>query len=683
MDSKLTGMTIIRYANIQRYANTFVFGLVATLIQTSFSMNAAAITIEEQRSNYIEAEKALHQGKLDQYKTLKKTLVNYPLYPHLELQELQNRLPELPIVEVHQFQNTYKNSLVEKQLLDDWLKTIAKQEKWKLYVQEFPTSGVQSSELQCHFHWAQYQSGLVNSALAATPNLWTVGQSQPKSCDPLFDVWRKNKGLTTDLAWKRFSLTMKKNNRTLARYLKRFLPKQKRMMADVYLNVHRAPKNMKQYPILKQKGELNKDIVLHALNRLARQDSKSAIEYKAYYSKFHFFSPEESKQLDKTLARSASFSYKEYAQALLDVADPEYKDKELSEWRLRVALKDLDWSRVYHLYGKIAPELQLKQKWRYWRARAVEQLQKSKSKESTIFSIDYQSEYQDIAKERGFYSFLAAELINDKHYLQHKSLDVSQQTILQVENHPGIRSALEFFAIKQYNNARREWRYASRNFTQPEHKAAASIARAWGWDNQSINSMIAGGLWDDMDLRFPTAFQEDIIKTAKSNNIDSSWVFAIARQESAFMFDARSPAGAIGLLQLMPGTAKQVARQNGISFRRKRDLINPQKNIKLGSAYLKQMLKRFDGNRVYATAAYNAGPNRVSRWLKERNGLPEDIWAETIPFSETRQYVQNVLTYAVIYGSHIGEYQSVLYRTLETHPMQITRAKTSIKFNNL
>ena len=659
---------------IQRFISKARYGFIALMCHASITSIASyantSPTLLEQRKIYQKAEQALLKGNIAEYKRLKPSLVSYPLYPHLELKSLQRRLKEGPVTEVHQFLNTYKNTLVANQLQEDWLKTIALQENWPVYLKEYPSTHKDNGEFRCYYHWAQYQTGKKKEALAATSELWAVGHSQPDACNPLFKVWREKHLLTTELAWKRFSLAMQKNNRTLARYLKRYLPKSKRQIADVYLNVHRAPQTLKNYQALKKDNPTSKAIVLHALQRLAGRNSKLAIELKAYYTKFHHFKAEESAALDKRLAISASQSYKEYAKSLLDVADPNYKDEKLLNWRLRVALKNKQWSEVEKIYARLPEQLREKPKWRYWRARSGEILNLQRQK-----PIDYSEEYREISKKRGFYSFLAAEIINDKHYLQHQSLDISSDTLLEVKQNPGIQSALEFFTLKRYSSARREWQYASRNFTPQQYKAAAIITREWGWHNQSINSMIAGGLWDDMDFRFPTAFREDIIGNAKRHGLDSSWVFAIARQESAFMFDARSPAGAMGLLQLMPSTAKQVARQQGISFRRKRDLINPQKNIRLGSAYLKQMLSRFEGNRVYATAAYNAGPNRVSRWLKERSGLPEDAWAETIPFSETRQYVQNVLTYAVIYGSHIGEYQSVLFRKLKTHPIQITRAK--------
>ena len=160
--------------------------------------------------------------------------------------------------------------------------------------------------------------------------------------------------------------------------------------------------------------------------------------------------------------------------------------------------------------------------------------------------------------------------------------------------------------------------------------------------------------WDDLDVRFPMAHRDTLVREAKVRGLHSSWVFAITRQESAFMDDARSGVGASGLMQLMPATAKETARKFSIPLASPQQVLNPDTNIQLGAAYLSQVHGQFNGNRVLASAAYNAGPGRVRQWLKGANHLGFDVWIESIPFDETRQYVQNVLSYSVIYGQKLN-----------------------------
>jgi len=161
--------------------------------------------------------------------------------------------------------------------------------------------------------------------------------------------------------------------------------------------------------------------------------------------------------------------------------------------------------------------------------------------------------------------------------------------------------------------------------------------------------------WDDVEIRFPIKHLKTIEKNAKKRDLTAPLVLALVRQESAFNTTATSPAGAMGLMQLMPATAKQAARHHNIAYRERSQLYQPKTNIAIASAYYSDLLKRFKGNRILASAAYNAGPHRVDQWLKRSAGqLPFDVWMEIIPYNETRAYVRNILMYSVIYSRKMG-----------------------------
>ena len=226
---------------------------------------------------------------------------------------------------------------------------------------------------------------------------------------------------------------------------------------------------------------------------------------------------------------------------------------------------------------------------------------------------------------------------------------------------PAIIRARELFFHGQRSDARREWLSATRELEPLQHLQAAQLVRQWGWYEQAIREAITARQWDDMLLRFPVAYSEQIYRAANKNNIDSTWILAVARQESAFTPDARSHAGAMGLMQLMPATAKETAKRAKVRYRGSQQLADPDLNIKLGSYYLASLGRRYEGHRVLATAAYNAGPHRVKRWLEKRKDLPSDIWIETIPFDETRNYVQNVLSFSVIYSDILGQPKRLLH----------------------
>ncbi len=291
-------------------------------------------------------------------------------------------------------------------------------------------------------------------------------------------------------------------------------------------------------------------------------------------------------------------------------------------------------------------------RWRYWQARSL-QLAQPNSRESLGL-------YQPVAGERDFYGFLSADRINAPYQLNHKPMAIDPRVMQKVRNTAGIRRALEFHARGQIGDGRREWYHVARLFSREELVAQARLGYEMEWYFPAIRSISMAQYWDDLDVRFPMAHQGTLTREARSRGLHSSWVFAITRQESGFMADARSHVGAMGLMQLMPATAKETARRFGIPLRSPQQALNPDVNIQLGAAYLSQVYGQFGGNRILASAAYNAGPGRVRQWLSGNERMPFDIWIETIPFDETRQYVQNVLSYSVIYGEKLGAPQKLV-----------------------
>ena len=188
-----------------------------------------------------------------------------------------------------------------------------------------------------------------------------------------------------------------------------------------------------------------------------------------------------------------------------------------------------------------------------------------------------------------------------------------------------------------------------------ETAKAAKIAYDWGWHARAIISLAGTAHLDDLVMRFPTPHALDITQRASEHALDRAWVFAVARQESAFMPDARSPKGALGLMQIMPATGKEIASKLNASGFKTRDLLEANLNLRFGVWYLRDLLDRMRGHRVLAIASYNAGPHRTRRWLPEPGTLAANIWVETVPFRETRRYLRRVLAYTAIYEMLLGD----------------------------
>lgn len=222
--------------------------------------------------------------------------------------------------------------------------------------------------------------------------------------------------------------------------------------------------------------------------------------------------------------------------------------------------------------------------------------------------------------------------------------------------------------------ARREWNSLVDSSAQSEMVALAQLAHRWGWQHQSILAFAKSKRIDDVEKRFPLYQNELYRSESTKNKIPISWAYAITRQESAFKEDASSGAGAQGLMQLTPSTARRVAKRqsksNYIAYKHQRQLHTPEINIKLGIAHLKEMLDHYQGHPILATAAYNAGSHRVDMWLKENTISDSILWIEQIPYRETREYVKNVLTYQQIY-SQLSDSPDSFLSTLSNHPIPI------------
>jgi soluble lytic murein transglycosylase len=257
-----------------------------------------------------------------------------------------------------------------------------------------------------------------------------------------------------------------------------------------------------------------------------------------------------------------------------------------------------------------------------------------------------------VAKKRHYYGFLAASLLELPIALEDRPLSITAAEKKAALTHAAGQRAFELFHIKRYHQARLEWNYWLSTLDKRQKLVAATLANQIGWYDRAIFALSQEGYLDDVDLRFPMGFDQQIKQHASKYSISPAWAFAVTRRESSFMSDANSPAGARGLMQVMPNTAKQLMRKKDLP---KSYLFNSANNINLGTMYLRRLLDKHQGNQILATAAYNAGPYRVKKWVEGEKAIPADVWIENIPFKETRNYVKSVLAYQQIYHLKSGK----------------------------
>lgn len=622
-----------------------LLSIVSCLILTGAALpGAEAASLAQQRQYYDEAKRALAKGDAAPYRRHAAALRDYPLTPYLAYDELTNRLKSASNAEVEKFLAEHGDLPQTNWMKLRWLRWLAERGDWKPFLDHYDPA-LNFTELDCLYGQYQLGHGLTAEGNATAEKLWLVGKSQPNACDPLFERWAASGQLTEQRRWQRAKLAVEAGNYGLANYLIRgmsTLGARGRLMVEVA----QKPQLLKQSERFTPADEAMADVVGLGLRRLARQSPEDALSLLDSYAQRMKFSQDEqvaiARQIGLTLARRFDLR----GLQVMAKYDPQLRDNTVSEWRARLLLRHGRWDEAHQLTQRMPADLATSNRWRYWNARSL-QLAQPESHQPTVL-------FQSLAKERDFYGFMAADQVKAPYQLNNQPLALDPKVLQKVRNTAGIRRAMEFHARGQIVDGRREWYHVSRLFSRDELVAQARLAYDMEWYFPAIRTISQAQYWDDLEVRFPMAHRDQLVREAGRRELHSSWVFAITRQESAFMADARSHAGAMGLMQLMPATAKETARRFGIPLATPQQAFNPDVNIQLGAAYLSQVYGQFNGNRILASAAYNAGPSRVRRWLRGADHLSYDVWVENIPFDETRQYVQNVLSYSVIYGQKLN-----------------------------
>lgn len=585
------------------------------------------------------------QKDIEQAAPLIQQLSDYPLYPYLLYQRHRLQLDKLNTSTLQQFKDNFSDTPLPNKLHRAWLGHLGKRKQWQTLLDNYQPK-LASTGLQCLQLWALHQTGRSTEAFSQVAPLWVQGRSQPKTCDKVFTAWLKSDAFAEQHAWDRFWLALTDNNPELAKNISKRLQQPNRILtAKQALQLHSKPEQLTR---LDPDTPNYQKLLRHSLNRLGRSDPAQALLQLRRFKDSLTIDPEQTQKLQRSIGLRLLRSYPESLDPLIKQINPDLDDKTLLEWQLRNLILTQDWEKIEHLIDQLPAPERFSGRWRYWKARSLETRSEPDPRERA------QNIYAELANERSFYGFLSADKLGRGYSLNNQTELPDNLYLGQLSQSPSMLRARELFYHGQRSDARREWRRATRNLTAQQQHQAALMARQWGWYGQAIRSAITALKWNDLMLRFPMAYSREISNAAQSNKIDTSWILAIARQESAFISDARSPAGALGLMQLMPRTAKETANKAKLRYRGSHQLTQPELNVKLGSHYLASLSRRYSGHRVLASAAYNAGPGRVKGWLEQRKDLPIDIWIETIPFDETRNYVQNILSFSLIYSDMLG-----------------------------
>ena len=633
--------------NIGKLFSGFILALIVV-----GTVNASSISHSDLRKTFKQAEKYAWNPNSSRYKQLYQQLHYYPLQPYLDQKQLMTRVRLSKAKAIKAFLDEYQGTPLDWPLRKKWLFYLAKRKKASLFLEFYQHNN--DAELNCHYLRYQLDKGMPKEEIfKKVTNLWLVGKSQPKVCDPLFKAWTIAGYRTEERVWQRLAKAADGGKHTLIPYLTGLLPKEQQPLGRLWHKVRRDPAYITKLSRFKTRGEQETQILAYGLKRLIWRAPKRAL---ATFDKAKSLFPFTEKQLAQISQKFAlALASKDHpgASEWLKKVPVSAMTTNIIQWRIANALRENDWQIVKQELESLPDNQQQKLQWQYWYGKSLIENGDPMRGEAML---------TEVANKRHYYGFLAASYLKLPLNFQDKPIEVSEAEKLAILNNNAAKRAFEFFYLKRYHQARKEWNYWLTQLDKREKLVAAKLANEAGWYDRAIFALSKVGYLDDVNLRFPLAFNDEIHRFAKKHKINPAWAFAITRRESSFMQDANSSAGAKGLMQVMPNTAKVLTKKKNVTHKY---LFNSTNNINLGTKYLRKLLDRYDANPILATASYNAGPYRVSGWLKQIDTMPADMWIETIPFKETRDYVKSVMAYQQIYQAKVGQTDSLFAEIIE------------------
>lgn len=539
---------------------------------------------------------------------------------------------QLPIKPSPEFLAFVKeNTPLANKLRDKWLYELARIKDWSNYVTYYqPTS---DSNLVCYEQIAKFNLGLEKEALQDSTPIWLTGESQPQACNTLFDMLLKNKNFDQNLITQRISIALDKKNLHLARYLLKQYQTPHPEDAQTLTNIYFNPTIINQL----SSGVIKAQLYLYGLKRLASINMDKALAQWEHKKTNEILGEPQKQAFLAHIALYKAMRNHEDTQEWFSKVKPQYYNDVLVDWQIRYALKKQDWKQVSKLINA-APNKDTPC-WHYWLARSLEA--QGKNDEAKIL-------YETLAKNRHYYGFLASIRLNKKPSFENEKPTTNLKALQAYQ--PITDQIKTLYQSKHQLEASR----LLNDFISELPKEEASALVYWidselGWYGKSVYLSSNEQLNNQLSLRFPLAYKNTVKTFANQYAIAPEFVYAIIRQESSFREDVVSSVGAKGLMQLMPYTANVVSKANKITYTDQKQLFTSQKNINIGTAYLQQLGKRFSNHPVLIAAAYNAGPKQVVYWLKNHPPKEIDVWIETLPWQETRNYLKNVMAFYVVY----------------------------------
>lgn len=598
-----------------------------------------------QRARFTKAIDAFSNDQIDSFNRYKSRLKSYPLYPYLEYLSLksvlkkskQTRLSVESKQLLNQYLSKYSSSYYARRLTGIWQRNLAQQQRWRAYLALTRTAtGVKQ---QCLKLQALVGSGQLRALNGLAEEIWTSGRPAKKSCVAALLKLEKSAPPSINLIWQRIRNAINRGNIQYASKQNKYLNSRDKTWLTLLIDGYKTPEKTLAFVANKPPSEIKRRVIIRTLKQWANKDLDAAYKYWQRHKKTLLTNTPTRWKISRSLALKAAYRRRADAYKWLVDLPSTAQNLAVKKWTILSALYQTQWDNVIRHIQALPDVEQKKLQWQFWYARALDELG---------YKQEAGRRYQSLSQSANYYGFLAADKISSNYAITQKTSRLDEVSTNTLLSRPAFLRTREYFAVNLITEARREWRSAIKGLSASELKRAAFLAHTWGWHSQAISTIAKTPHRQHLDLRFPTPYDKNVIDASQRFKLETNWIYGVMRRESAFTVDIRSHSGAIGLMQIMPATAQFVAKKQGTRIKTT-DLTRADINIPTGAYYLRHVLDRFDNNRVLATAAYNAGPNRVERWLPEGRQLPADVWIDTIPFGETRRYVRAVLAYSLIF----------------------------------
>ena len=608
--------------------------------------------------NILAMNQAFKKGNAGRLTELLPLARGHVLEPWAAYWELSARLDIATPAEIQQFLNRFVGTYQEDRLRNDWLRLLGQRREWGSFMAEYPNFRMNDDRsVQCYALLTDFNSG-ERDVTQQVEALWLGQRDADDGCAAAVEQQLKARKLQPQTVWLRARLGFENDNPRIATQAVGLLNAE---WANTVGAIYGNPEHYLQGKLLALRLR-TKELITLAMIRLAVKDpAAAAIQIDKLRWKTQL-SQEERSWVWGVIGKRAAMRLSDDALAYFMKGQDQFMQADQLAWKVRAALRAGNWVQVAAATAAMRESQRQDAAWVYWRARALLKLAKTSADR-----VEPQRLLQSIASVRGFYEQLALEELGQRVTVPAAPAALTAEEKDAARLNPGLARSLYAIQIGLRSEGVREWNYSTNlhqrgGMNDRELLAAADLAcQHEVWD-RCINTSERTKNVIDFAQRFPMPHKDAVLQRTAQIGLDPAYVYGLIRQESRFVTDARSGVGAAGLMQVMPATARWTAKKIGLLNFKPQQISERDTNIAIGTGYLKLILDDFAGSMPMAAAAYNAGPARPRSWRGQAGApvLEAAIWAENVPFAETRDYVKKVLSNTTNYAAFIsGQPQSL------------------------